>query len=151
MKSERRAMVRGSSADPPQIGTGDDDNGSHPSSRRRGRSAASGIGPTLRLAVWLIALPLGCTIAILPAWELGYLKKTDLLDVFIGTGWARFEPVVVITLAWALITALVVHFSIATANRAKSRKAVVLSRDVTQSSSRRIRDRRQDPRASSKS
>ena len=62
-----------------------------------------------RVLVWLIALPLGLLIVVVPARRLGFLSGQRLLDVVVGTGWSRYWRVLVIAPAWALATTLLVQ------------------------------------------
>jgi hypothetical protein len=62
-----------------------------------------------RLLAWVVAVPLGLVITAISAYDLGWLKKDDLLDVFIGSGTDRYTHLAVATLVWALVTALLVQ------------------------------------------
>lgn len=62
-----------------------------------------------RVLVWLIALPLGLLIVVVPARRLGFLSGQRLLDVVVGTGWSRYWRVLAIAPAWALVTTLLVQ------------------------------------------
>ena len=62
-----------------------------------------------RLLAWIVAVPLGFVITVWPAYELGFIEKDDLLDIFVGTGSARYVRLAVVTIVWALATALLVQ------------------------------------------
>jgi len=81
-----------------------------------------------RLLAWVVAVPLGFVITAWPAYELGFIKKDDVLDIFVGTGSGRYVRLAIATAVWALITALLVQLFVeggrAWAARRRSRTAV---------------------------
>jgi hypothetical protein len=62
-----------------------------------------------RLLAWVVAVPLGFVLTAWPAYAFGFIKKDDLLDIFVGTGIGRYVRLGIVTLAWALVTALLVQ------------------------------------------
>ncbi len=44
-----------------------------------------------------------------PAYKFGFIKKDDLLDMFVGSGTGRYVRLGIVTLVWALVTALLVQ------------------------------------------
>jgi len=62
-----------------------------------------------RLLAWVVAVPLGFVLTAWPAYKFGFIKKNDLLDIFVGTGTGRYLRLAIVTLAWALVTALLVQ------------------------------------------
>jgi hypothetical protein len=62
-----------------------------------------------RLVAWIVAVPLGFVITAWPSYELGFIKKDDVLDIFVGTGSGRYVRLAIGTAVWALITALLVQ------------------------------------------
>jgi hypothetical protein len=62
-----------------------------------------------RLLAWVVALPLGFVITAWPAYELGLIRKDDVLDVFVGSGSGRYTRLAIFTVIWALVTALLVQ------------------------------------------
>lgn len=62
-----------------------------------------------RLVAWLVAVPLGFVITAWPAYEFGLIKKSDVLDVFVGSGTERYTRLAIGALIWALVTALLVQ------------------------------------------
>ncbi|MFN8027638.1 MAG: hypothetical protein U0W40_15145 [Acidimicrobiia bacterium] len=62
-----------------------------------------------RLLAWIVAVPLGFVVTAWPAYHFKWIKKDDLLDVFVGSGNGRYSRLAVLTLAWALVTALLVQ------------------------------------------
>ena len=69
--------------------------------------------------------PLGFLVTAWPAYELGFIKKDDLLDIFVGTGIGRYLRLAIVTLVWAVVTALLVQLLVeggrARANRRRRR------------------------------
>ncbi len=80
-----------------------------------------------RVLAWVVAVPVGLMITAWPAYHFKWIKKDDLLDVFVGTGNGRYTRLVVLTLAWALVTALLVQLFVEGgrwfARRRRARKA----------------------------
>jgi hypothetical protein len=62
-----------------------------------------------RLLAWIIAVPVGFVVTAWPAYHFKWIKKDDMLDVFVGSGNGRYTRLVVLTLAWALVTAVLVQ------------------------------------------
>jgi hypothetical protein len=62
-----------------------------------------------RVVAWIVAVPLGFVVTAWPAYELGFIKKDDLLDIFVGTGIGRYLRLAIVTVVWALVTALLVQ------------------------------------------
>jgi len=81
-----------------------------------------------RLLAWIVAIPVGFVITAWPAYELGFIKKDDVLDIFVGTGSGRYVRLAIATAVWALITALLVQLFVeggrAWAARRRARAAV---------------------------
>jgi hypothetical protein len=71
----------------------------------RGRDA---LPLPLRIAAWLVALPLALAIVGIPARKAGYLTSQKLLDVIVKSDITRFVPILVIVGLWALVTAVLV-------------------------------------------
>jgi hypothetical protein len=63
----------------------------------------------LRLALWVIALPLGSLIAFGLASSFGLLTKVQLENTFVLTGWGRFVPIARLLPFCALAIALLVQ------------------------------------------
>jgi hypothetical protein len=80
-----------------------------------------------RMLAWVVAVPVGLLVTAWPAYHFKWIRKNDLLDVFVGTGTNRYTRLVVLTLAWALVTALLVQLFIEGgrwfARRRRARKA----------------------------
>ena len=62
-----------------------------------------------RIVAWIVAVPLGFVITVWPAYEFGLISKDDVLDVFVGSGTGRYTRLAIVTLIWALVTALLVQ------------------------------------------
>jgi hypothetical protein len=101
----RRERREGSAAAPADAGARD----------ASGASGASASEPRTkvhwywRLLAWVVAVPLGFLVTAYPAYHFKWIKKDDLLDVFVGTGNSRYTRLIVLTLGWALVTALLVQ------------------------------------------
>jgi hypothetical protein len=80
-----------------------------------------------RLVAWIVAVPLAFVVTAWPAYKLGFIKKDDLLDIFVGTGTGRYVRLGIVTLVWAVVTALLVQLFVeggrARANRRRRSRA----------------------------
>ena len=80
-----------------------------------------------RAVAWIVAVPVGFLLTAWPAYELGFIKKDDLLDIFVGTGISRYLRLAIVTLVWAVVTALIVQLLVeggrARANRRRRTRA----------------------------
>jgi hypothetical protein len=56
----------------------------------------------------LIAVPVGFVITALPIYFLHVVRKSDVLNIFVGTGLGRYGRLALLTLIWALAVALLV-------------------------------------------
>jgi len=63
----------------------------------------------VRILAWVVAIPIGLAAVGIPARKLGYLTSQKLLDVFVKHTLARFVPLAVIVVLWALATAILVE------------------------------------------
>jgi hypothetical protein len=76
---------------------------------------------------WIVAVPLAFLVTAWPAYKLGFIKKNDLLNIFVGTGTGRYLRLVIVTLVWAIVTALLVQLLVeggrVRANRRRARAA----------------------------
>jgi hypothetical protein len=62
-----------------------------------------------RVLAWIAAVPIGFVITVWPAYEFGLISKDDVLDVFVGSGAGRYTRLAIVTVLWALVTALLVQ------------------------------------------
>jgi hypothetical protein len=62
-----------------------------------------------RALAWIAAVPIGFVITVWPAYAFGLIRKDDVLDVFVGSGAGRYTRLAIVTVLWALVTALLVH------------------------------------------
>ena len=146
---------------PLSAGTNDAQAGSSPS-----KQSPTVFGPRRpvhwywRFAAWVIAVPLGFVITAWPAYEFNLIRKSDVLDIFVGTGTERYTRLAIGTLIWALVTALLVQLLVEggrwwTARRRHRHDAEVLSGAVASTSdgaeSRPARSRRARKRRARKS
>jgi hypothetical protein len=65
----------------------------------------------VRILIWVVAVPLGFLLVFGTTRAFGFLSQRQLEDTFLLSGWGRFGPIVRVLPFWALITALIVHFS----------------------------------------
>jgi hypothetical protein len=63
-----------------------------------------------RIAIWIVAVPLGFLLVFGTTRAFGFLSQRQLEDAFLLSGWSRFTPILRVLPFWALITALLVHF-----------------------------------------
>jgi len=115
----------------------DDANGAGRASGRRGKPAPTAPAPApakrsrvhwyWRILAWIVAVPLGFLVTAWPAYKFGFIKKDDLLDIFVGTGIGRYVRLAIVTLVWAVVTALLVQLFVeggrARANRRRRTRA----------------------------
>jgi hypothetical protein len=78
-------------------------------SRRAARPERRRVHWYWRLLAWIVAVPLGFVIAVIPSYEFGVISKDDVLDVFVGSGTDRYVRLGVVTLIWAVVTAILVQ------------------------------------------
>lgn len=80
-----------------------------------------------RVLAWIVAVPVGFLLTAWPAYKFGFIKKNDLLDLFVGTGTGRYLRLAIVTLVWAIVTALLVQLFVeggrARANRRRRSRA----------------------------
>ena len=65
--------------------------------RRRPPSKRAKVSWYWRLLAWIVAVPLGFVITAWPAYEFGFIKKDDVLDIFVGTGIGRYVRLGIVT------------------------------------------------------
>lgn len=89
----------------------DDRNGDRPAggSARRAQAPTRRVRWYWRLLAWVLAVPLAFVITWWPAYELGLIRKDDVLDVFVGSGIDRYTRLAIGTLIWAVVTAALVQ------------------------------------------
>jgi hypothetical protein len=82
-----------------------------------------------RVLAWIVAVPVGFLLTAWPAYKFGFIKKDDLLDIFVGTGIGRYLRLAIVTLVWAVVTALLVQLFVeggrAWYNRRRARSSSV--------------------------
>ena len=64
----------------------------------------------LRLAVWSVAIVASFLVTGLPAFALGFVSKNDIVDVFVGSGFNRYFPLVAFAVVWAFVNTVIVEF-----------------------------------------
>lgn len=91
-----------------------------------GTASAGGAAPvprSLRLLLWVVAVPVGFALVFGVARLLGVFTARDLEDVSLDEGWDRFWPVARLLPFVALAIALIVHFSVVAIARRRARRA----------------------------
>jgi hypothetical protein len=74
-----------------------------------GKPSRNALPLGVRLGAWALAVPVGLAIIGIPARVLGYLTSQKLLDVIVKHTLARFVPLLVIVILWALATTVLVE------------------------------------------
>ncbi len=106
--------------------------------------AAKPISRPLRALAWAVALPLGLVVTVWLARATGWLSGDRLVDVFTGTGFARYIRVVAVAPVWAMFTALLLTLFLEGGRALARRRA---EKRVERDGSRRgLRRRRSEPR-----
>ena len=107
--------------------TSDDGAAANGRSRRAPSAPRKKVRLYWRIVAWVVAVPVGFVITAWPAYQLGLLKKDDLLDVFVGEGSGRYVRLLVGAAIWALVTAILVQLFVEGgrwfANRRRRNKA----------------------------
>ena len=67
---------------------------------------ADAVALPLRVLAWVVALALGLVVTIWVARVTGWLSGDRLVDVFVGTGIARYIRVIAVAPVWAMFTTL---------------------------------------------
>ena len=65
----------------------------------------------VRILIWIVAVPLSFLLVFGTTRAFGFLSQRQLEDTFLLSGWSRFSPIVRVLPFWALIAALMVHFT----------------------------------------
>jgi hypothetical protein len=76
-----------------------------------------------RLLAWALAAPIGFVIAAVPAYWLQLVRKGDVLDVFVGSGLARYGRLAGFVVAWAFVMTVLVQVFVGIASRHGRRRA----------------------------
>jgi len=80
-----------------------------PAPRAPSAPARSRVSWYWRLLAWVVAVPLGFVVTAWPAYAFKLIRKTDVLDIFVGTGIGRYARIATVTVIWALATAVLVE------------------------------------------
>lgn len=75
----------------------------------------------VRVVVWLVAIPLGALPVLLVGRAAGLLTIDRAVDVFIGLGWTRFLPPLLMLPVWAASSATIAHLVIEGIARVRAR------------------------------
>jgi Na+-driven multidrug efflux pump len=80
-----------------------------PSARASSSAKRTRVAWYWRLVAWIVAVPLAFVVTAWPAYKFGFISKDDLLDIFVGNGIGRYVRLGIVTIVWALVTALLVQ------------------------------------------
>jgi hypothetical protein len=78
----------------------------------RGPSDVAPLGRLWRVLIWIAAVPLGAMVGGVVGTRIGIVSSEEVEDAFLESGAARFVPLVVLVLVWAVATALIVQGAI---------------------------------------
>lgn len=89
-----------------------------PSTRTRGGAGrAPRVSKWVRAAAWTVAVPLGLIPVLIAGRFAGVLSMDRAVDVFVGVGWGRFLPPLLLLPVWSAATATVAHLILERAGR----------------------------------
>lgn len=74
--------------------------------------ARSPVPRAARTVIWILAVPLGLVLVLVVGRFVGLLTIDRAVDVFVGVGWGRFVPPLLMLPVWAAATATVAHLLI---------------------------------------
>ena len=83
--------------------------------------ARSPVPRLVRVFIWAVAIPVGILPVVVVGRLLGVLSVNRAVDMFVGVGWGRFVPPLLVLPVWAAISATIAHFSIEGIARSRSR------------------------------
>jgi hypothetical protein len=102
--------------------------------RRSGRPLPA----PLRVGVWAVAFVVGLTVSAFVLRKVGILSVNAVIDLYAGSGLRRFGILLVLLPVWAVLSALIAHFSLeGLAKRRRSRPASPLPPATTSPPARR--------------
>lgn len=67
---------------------------------------------TVRMFIWALAIPLGLLPVLIVGRAAGVLSVNRAVDLYIGLGWGRFVPLLLVLPVWAATSATIAHVSI---------------------------------------
>jgi hypothetical protein len=94
-----------------------------PSLPERGASDVAPLGRGWRVLIWIAAVPLGAMVGGFVGTRIGIVSTEEVEDAFLEGGAARFVPLVVLVLVWAVATALIVQGAIVGIDAWRRRRA----------------------------
>jgi hypothetical protein len=97
--------------------------------RRSGRP----VPPAIRALVWAVAFSLAFVVTVIGLKEAGVLGVENAIDLYAGTGVHRFGVLLVVLPLWALLSAVIAHFTLEAL--ARRRRPLPVSRRSTASRS----------------
>jgi hypothetical protein len=97
--------------------------------RRSGRPLPA----PLRIGVWVAAFVLGLAVSAFILRKIGILSVNAVIDLYAGTGLGRFGILIVLLPLWAVLSALIAHFSIEGLTKRRDARASSTSPSATSS------------------
>jgi hypothetical protein len=71
----------------------------------------------------MVAVPIGFVITVLPAYGLRFIRRSDVLDVFVGSGLGPYERLAAVTVMWAFLITVLVTAVLAVVSRQARQRA----------------------------
>jgi hypothetical protein len=62
-----------------------------------------------RLLVWVVSVPVAFVLTIVPAYWSHLIVKSDVLNVFVGSGLGRYGRLAAVVLLWVIVNTMLVH------------------------------------------
>ena len=86
--------------------------GVEPPGRAARRSAAEAVGGPIRVLVWAAAFVVGLLVTAFVLRKVGLVDVDTVIDIYAGSGPARFGILLVLLPLWALVSATIAHFGL---------------------------------------
>jgi hypothetical protein len=97
------------------------------------RRAGRPLPAPLRIGVWAAAFVLGLGVSAFILRKIGILSVNAVIDLYAGTGLGRFGILLVLLPLWAVLSALIAHFSLEGLTNRRNSRASSPSPEVTAS------------------
>ena len=87
----------------------------------------------MRVGVWAVAFVVGLAVSAFVLRKVGVLSVNAVIDLYAGTGVGRFGILLVLLPLWAVLSALIAHFSLEGLTNRRNSRASSPSPEVTAS------------------